>query len=155
MRRWLCDRKETDEQWLVVIDNADDVAWNLKKVIPKSKRGCIIITSRDTTSQMLLDGKCEQLSVGNMDSLKVSTLLLQRLQWDVESAPERIRQGCDAVVDLLGWLALAVDLADAYIGNQPDQKIALMQYIEDYDKHQNDLLQNESFRGLLPSEKTV
>ena len=153
--RWLRNRKETDEQWLVVIDNADDTSWGLKKVIPRAKRGCIIITSRDNVSHMFIDGKCEQLPVDVMTLREARTLLLQRLQWDVESAPQRIRQGCDTVVQRLGCLALAVDLAGAYIGNELDQENALMQYVEDYDNHQDDLLQDESFRGLLPTEKTV
>ena len=153
--RWLCNRKEADEEWLVVIDNADDASWGLKKVIPQAKRGSIIITSRDNLSQMLVDGECEKLEVDVMSSLEARTLLLQRLQWDVESAPEKTRQGCDAVVRRLGHLALAVDLAGAYISNELNHEIALMQYAEDYDKHQDELLQDDRFRGLLPTEKTV
>ena len=152
---WLRNRKEMDEQWLVVIDNADDFSWGLQKVIPRSKRGCIIITSRDNNSHMLFDRECEQLQVDTMTPSEARTLLLQRLRLDAEPAPQRIRKGCDMVVQRLGCLALAVDHAGAYIGNELDQESALMQYVEDYDKHQDDLLQDESFRGLLPTEKTV
>ena len=153
--RWLRNRKETDDEWLVIIDNADDVTWGLKKIIPKGKRGSIIITSRDNLSPMLVDGGCEQLEVNVMSNLEANTLLLQRLQWDVESAPEKIRQSCDAVVQRLGCLALAVDLAGAYIGNESDQEIALMQYVVDYDRHRDELLQDNRFSGLLPTEKTI
>ena len=59
------------------------------------------------------------------------------------------------MVQRLERLALAVNLAGAYIGNEPNQEIALMQYVEDYDQHQDDLLQDDRFRGLLPTEKTV
>ena len=80
MLRWLRNRKETDEQWLVVTDNADDASWGLKKVVPKAKRGCVIITSRDSLSRMLVDGECEQLPVDVMTPLEARNLLLQRLQ---------------------------------------------------------------------------
>jgi hypothetical protein len=33
--RWLGARDETDEEWLVVIDNADDVSWNIEEIIPR------------------------------------------------------------------------------------------------------------------------
>jgi CO dehydrogenase nickel-insertion accessory protein CooC1 len=152
---WLCDRRETDDEWLVIFDNADDVTWGLKKFIPKGGRGNIIITSRDNWSPMLIDGGCEQLEVSAMSLTEAKTLLLRRLQWDVDSTPQRIQQSCQEVVQRLGCLPLAVDLAGAYIGNEPNQEMALTQYIEDYDKRKDDLLQDGSLRGLLPSEKTV
>jgi hypothetical protein len=58
-------------------------------------------------------------------------------------------------VQRVGCLALAVDLAGAYISNEPDQEAALMQYIGDYDRHQDELLQDDSVCGLLPTKKTM
>jgi hypothetical protein len=52
-------------------------------------------------------------------------------------------------------LALAVDLAGAYIGNDVNQEGALAYYIADYDKHQDELLRSEGFRGLRPTDRTV
>jgi hypothetical protein len=153
--RWLRDRNEADDEWLVVIDNADDFTWGIKKVIPKEKRGSIIITSRDKLSPMLVDGGCEQLEVGVMSPLEGTTLLLQHLQWDVDSAPEKIWESCEAVVQRLGYLPLAVDLAGAYISNDPDQEGALVRYLTDYERHRDELLRIDHFRGLLPTEKTV
>ena len=153
--RWLRDRKENDNDWLVIIDNADDVSWGLKDIIPKGKQGNIIITSRDNLSPMLLSGACERLVVDVMSVLEARALLLQCLRWDVGSAPERVQQSCDVVVGRLGRLALAVNLAGAYIGNEPDQESALIQYVIDYDKHQDELLKDDRFRGLLSTEKTV
>lgn len=153
--RWLFSRAETDDEWLVVIDNADDVSWGLKKVVPKGKRGSIIITSRDNMSRMLVDGGSEELEVSIMSLLEARALLLRRLEWDDKSAPEKIQQRCDAVAGRLGRLALAVNIAGAYIGNEPDQEIALEQYVVDFDNHRDELLQDDRFRGLLPTEKTV
>ena len=39
--RWLQERKESDDKWLVVIDNADDISWGVKNVIPKGIQGSI------------------------------------------------------------------------------------------------------------------
>ncbi|KAF3802338.1 hypothetical protein GCG54_00003797 [Colletotrichum gloeosporioides] len=47
---WLHDRIESDEEWLVIVDNANDVSWGVRKIIPKGKRGSLIITSQDNRS---------------------------------------------------------------------------------------------------------
>jgi hypothetical protein len=153
--QWFRDREEADREWLVVIDNADDLGWGIKNVIPKGQRGSIIITSRDNRSPMLIDGGCEQLEVGVMLTPETRTLLLQRLQWNIESVPEGIQQSHISIVQRVGCLALAVDLAGAYISNEPDQEAALMQYIGDYDRHQDELLQDDSVCGLLPTKKRL
>jgi len=153
--RWLRARKETDEEWLVIVDNADDVSWGLKSVMPKGRRGSIVVTSRDKYSTLLVDRDCQQLEVSIMSEHEANALLLRHLKWSVESAPEKIRHGCDAVVRRLGHLALAVDLAGAYIGNDVNQENALAHYIADYDKHQDELLRSEGFRGLRATDRTV
>jgi hypothetical protein len=43
--RWLRDRKEINDKWLVIVDNADDFSWGIKKVLPKGNWGSVIITS--------------------------------------------------------------------------------------------------------------
>ena len=123
--RWLLTRKETDDAWLVIIDNADDVSWGIKKVLPKGSQGSVIITSQDRQSHKLVDRGCEQLRVDTMELLEARGLLLQHLQWDLDTVPRDIQEDCDKVVKQLGYLALAIDLAGAYIGNDTDQKQAL------------------------------
>lgn len=61
--RWFCNRKDTDEAWLAIFDNADDVTWGIKKVLPKGQRGSVIITSQDSQSQKLVDGGCVNVGV--------------------------------------------------------------------------------------------
>src|SRR6266699_1762772 len=58
--RWLRDRTEAEGEWLVIIDNADDVSWRIQKIISKKERGSIIITSRDERSARLIPRACEQ-----------------------------------------------------------------------------------------------
>jgi tetratricopeptide (TPR) repeat protein len=153
--RWLHDRIEADDEWLVIIDNADDLSWGIKKIIPKGERGSILITSRDNRSPMLLPRGCELIQVGPMSPLEGAALLLHHLSWDADSAPETIQQRCSEVAEKLGYLPLAIDLAGAYIGNDPVPEQALTQYLADYDTHRDELLQMDNFRGLLQTEKTV
>jgi tetratricopeptide (TPR) repeat protein len=153
--RWLRDRKDIHDEWLVIIDNADDCSWGIKKVIPKGKRGNIIITSRDNLSPLLVEKGCEQLEVNVMTPVEARTLLLRRLRWNIESCSEKHQLECDAVVQHLGYLAGAIDLAGAYISMDTDQEGALSRYLADYDRHQDDLLKIDRFRGLLPTEKTI
>jgi hypothetical protein len=153
--RWLRERTESDDEWLVVIDNAVDVTWGVKKVIPKGTKWSIIITSQDGRSPKLIDGGCEELRIDMMAPLEARALFLQHLKWGADSAPQDICEGYDIVAKQLGYLALAVDLAGAYIGNDPDQRAALKQYLMDYDKHQDELLWSDDFCGLSATDKTV
>ncbi|KAL8909884.1 MAG: hypothetical protein Q9171_004797 [Xanthocarpia ochracea] len=153
--RWLYSRKDTDEAWLAIIDNADDVSWGIKKVLPKGQRGSVIITSQDSQSQKLVDGGCEEVRVDTLELLEARMLLLRHLRLDLEPVPQDIQEDCDKIAERLGYLALAIDLAGAYIGNETDQRQAPRQYLLDYARHRDDLLQSEHTRGLSASDKTV
>jgi tetratricopeptide (TPR) repeat protein len=155
VRRWLHTRKETDDAWLVIIDNADDVSWGIKKVLPQGSRGTIIITSQDKQSRQLVDGGCEEVCVNTLEPLEARALLLRRLEWDLDPVLQDIQDDCDKIAQQLGYLALAIDLAGAYIHNDADQRQTLRRYPAIYEKHRDDRLQSEEFRGLLPSDKTV
>lgn len=153
--RWLRERTGSDGEWLVVIDNADDVTWGIKKVIPKGIRGSIIITSQDSLSRKLISGDCEELSIDMMGPLEARALLLQHLNLGADSTPQDVCEDCDSIAEKLGRLALAVDLAGAYIANDPNQGSALKQYLTDYEKHRDELLQSDEFCGLSATDKTV
>ena len=90
-----------------------------------------------------------------MSSSEATTLLLQHLPWDIDSATDTIRQSCEELVQNLGHLPLAIDLAGAYIGIDPNPEHAIMQYLSDLNTHRKELLQMDYFRGLLPREITV
>ncbi|KAK3898990.1 hypothetical protein C8A05DRAFT_37396, partial [Staphylotrichum tortipilum] len=153
--QWLRNRTEADDEWLVIVDNADDVTWGIKKILPTGKRGSVLITSQDQQSKMMLGGACEQVKVGDMSPGEGAALLLRHMRLDIESASEDIRRGCDEVAYNLGYLALAIELAGAYIGSDPAPRRALTRYLEDYEWHRDELLKMDHFRGLLPTEKTV
>ena len=151
--RWLRDR--ADDEWLVIVDNADDFSWGIQKIMPKGKRGSVIVTSRDERSVRLVPGACERVCVGVMSPVEGAALLLQHLQLDATSASEAIRQNCHKVAQQLGCLALAIDLAGAYISNDSAPEQALSDYLADYSRHRDEFLQMDGFQGLLPTQKTV
>ncbi|KAK4164656.1 putative kinesin light chain, partial [Cladorrhinum sp. PSN259] len=153
--RWLRDRTEADDEWLVIVDNADNVSWGIKKIMPKGNRGSIIVTSQDNQSVRLIPGACEAVQISVMSPVEGVALLLQHLQLSAESASEAIRCDCDKIAQRLGYLALAIDLAGAHISNDSAPKRALSQYLADYDRHRDELLQMDGFKGLLPTQKTV
>jgi Cdc6-like AAA superfamily ATPase len=138
--RWLRDRKESDHEWLVVLDNADDFSWGLGRIVPKGRRGSVIITSQDEESAKLLNSKCEKLRVDTMKPIEARALLLRQLNLNPDSAPEHVQAICDTIVERLGYLALAIDLAGAAIDKNADQEEALKQYLADYDMHRDELL---------------
>ncbi|KAK3326026.1 P-loop containing nucleoside triphosphate hydrolase protein [Apodospora peruviana] len=152
--RWLRDRTEAHSEWLVIVDNADDVSWGIQKIMPKGNRGSVIVTSRDNKSVRLVPGTCELVHVNVMSPVEGVALLLKHLQLKTELASEEIRSNCDKIAQQLGYLALAIDLAGAYIANDSTPKHALSQYLTDYDRHRDELLQMDGFQGLLPTEKT-
>ncbi len=157
--RWLRDRNEFDDEWLVVVDNADELSWGINKVIPKGRRGNIIITSQDGQSPRLFDRGCEKLCVHTMEPSEAKALL-RHLNWDFNLAPASIQDISREIVDLLGCLALAVDLAGAYIHEDADkedsnQEAALERYLVDYGRHQDALLRKDYYRGLSSYDKTV
>ncbi|KAK3317106.1 hypothetical protein B0H66DRAFT_576700 [Apodospora peruviana] len=124
------------------IDATDEEA----KIMPKGNQGSVIVTSRDNRSVRLVPGTCESVHVDVMSPVE---------GLKTESALEEIQRNCDKIAQRLGYLALAIDLAGAYIGNDSTPKHALSQYLADYDRHRDELLQMDGFQGLLPTEKTV
>ncbi|KNG46426.1 alpha beta-hydrolase [Stemphylium lycopersici] len=154
--RWLEVRKKTEDAWLVVIDNADDFSSGIKRVLPRGDHGSIIITSQDSHARKLVGGGCEAVRVDTMERPEAQLLLLLHLQLDPDLATADVKHECDKVAEQLGYLALAIDLAGAYISNDDtDSAQALRRYLQRYTRHKDSLLRSEDFRGLLESEKTV
>jgi tetratricopeptide (TPR) repeat protein len=153
--RWLRDRKESDHEWLVVLDNADDFSWGLGRIIPKGRRGNVIITSQDGESARSMNSECEKLEVGTMGHIEARGLLLRHLKLNPGSASKDVQTICEKIVKRLGYLPLAIDLAGATIDKKPDQEEALKQYLAYYNTHRDELLQSAAFRDLSASQKTV
>jgi hypothetical protein len=153
---WLERQDEIEEKWLVIFDNADDVTWWLKTVIPRGTHGSVLITSQDTKSQQLVGESCEEVRVNTLEPEEASALLLRHLQLDTSRLTKEILQDCEEIAERLGYLAIAVGLAGAYIANSDEEKPhALRQYLKDFSAHQDDLLKHQHYQGLSDHDKTV
>jgi tetratricopeptide (TPR) repeat protein len=160
--RWFCERDEGDRRWLVVVDNADDTSWNVQEIIPQGSQGHVIVTSQHPQSLRFLGVRCERVDVSNMALSEARALLQKHMGVESEQASVDIDDLCDQLVNRLGCLALAVDLAGAYLTEQLDfhdgkevLEAVLRQYLVDYDQHQDELLRWEPFYRLSSYEKTV
>ncbi|KNG46427.1 kinesin light chain [Stemphylium lycopersici] len=120
----------------------------------KGSRESIIITSQDWQASRLAR-YCGEIQVGYIEPREARSLLLAHRKLEMELAPKGIFQDCDEIARHLGYLGLAIDLAGAYAGNDEDPRQVLRRYLTDYEKHRDDLLQSEQFRGLSASNKTV
>ena len=156
--RWLEARKSKNKKFLVVFDNGDSFLPKLKKVVPQTGHGSVIIISQyNLTSELLV--KYEELRVDIMKPLEARAVLLQRLKLKYNSTPPHVQKLCDNIAKMLEHLVLAVDLAGAYTREEVKLgtalETALMQYIEDFGAHQDYLLQQDDFCGSSETDKTV
>ncbi|KAF2015045.1 TPR-like protein [Aaosphaeria arxii CBS 175.79] len=155
--RYLRKRKRTDDRWLVVIDNADDATTGIKDIVPEGSQGSVIITSQD--SYLAKHMNHESVEVDVMEDSEAKALLLRHVSLEANIASKAVLHYCGEVAMELGYLALAIDLAGAYItediADGKDAESALQYYLKYHKRHRDDLLKNEEFRGLLQSKKTV
>jgi len=111
--------KESAGQWLLVLDNADDInMWadkresgGLIQYLPKSKQGCIIFTTRDReVAVMLAHQNVVEVPKMNEEAAKE---LLQKYLINVDLAQNQ--QDVNALLVQLAYLPLAIVQAAAYI----------------------------------------
>ncbi|KAI9775580.1 MAG: hypothetical protein M1835_005792 [Candelina submexicana] len=110
--------------WLMVFDNYDDLSGfpNVRDYMPSGAKGSLLVTSRHTDSERLglhVEVPCLQ----EEDALE---LLLKRCSLNITA--EHTEQGL-AVVERLGYHALAIDQAAAYVRKR---KMPLSQFVEHY-----------------------
>ena len=154
---WLHGRGE-DKRWLVVLDNADDLSWDVSAIVPKGKAGTVIVTSQDAQASRLLGGRTPTVKVDAMEPQEAV-----RLVSNYFDEPLWPRDDCLALVEeiteCLDRLALAMDLAGARVQvdveNGDDLATALRQYLTDYKRRQDELLQDEEFARTSTYKKTV
>ena len=150
--------EDQNKRWLVVVDNADDLSWDVSGVVPKGKAGTVIVTSQDAQASRLLGGRTPTVRVDAMEPEEAV-----RLVSNYFDEPLCRGDGCLALVEeiteYLDRLALAMDLAGAQVQadveNGDDLATALRQYIADYKRSQDRLLRDEEFARRSLYKKTV
>lgn len=132
---WLARRGEDHCEWLLVIDNADNLLW-INDIMPRGPRGSVIMTSRDQLVDRFTNHAIE---VGMMTTEEAVELLFRASKTHSDSPNSletdsrwRTSQGQQAlgIVNVLGHLPLAVDLAGAYIAQNDYVRENLTRYMD-------------------------
>jgi tetratricopeptide (TPR) repeat protein len=100
------------DDWLLVLDNADDPDTDYERYFPSGTRGAILITSRIPECSYYNTVGSEQL--GSLSPDNCLTLLLRAAEIPVESWIKH-KQAANRAIDVLGSHTLALIQAGAYI----------------------------------------
>ncbi|KAK5045297.1 hypothetical protein LTR84_009403 [Exophiala bonariae] len=136
VKSWFGDKKH---RWLLVFDGADSLDdpedqdyVNLLELIPMSLTVDVIITSRSKTADDL--STLEGVHVKEMAQDQAVDLFYKSSELNIISPQTTEEVKC--IVDELGHLALAVNLAGAYVRETPDLRSDLSKYLKEYRGHQ-------------------
>ncbi|KAG8778913.1 hypothetical protein FRC12_024748 [Ceratobasidium sp. 428] len=110
--RWL---ESTSQSWLLVIDNADDPDLKLHDFIPGASYGSVLVTTRLRSLALLGQGPGSDCGVGQMKSEDAIELLLTKARMKDQLLSREDRESAAKLVEDLGFLALAIVHAGAYI----------------------------------------
>ena len=149
---WL--RDETNGQWMIVLDNADDVetffplrkgeqdepsggpSASLAAYLPQSRNGSILVTSRNRDAAARLVGGHQNIKeVQVMDESQGLQLLQNKLQDAVkeEDAADLLRA--------LDYCPLAISQAAAFINQQ--SRMTISEYLDKFNKAKESLLHRD------------
>jgi hypothetical protein len=154
---WLRSRDE-DKRWLAVLDNADDLLWDMSGIVLKGKAGTVIVTSQDAQASRLLGGRTPTVKVDAMEPEEAVRLVLNYFD-EFVCRDDAYYVLVEEITECLDRLALGMDLAGARvradIENGDDVEAALRKYLADYEHNQNELLRDEEFAYVTTYKKTV
>jgi tetratricopeptide (TPR) repeat protein len=121
------------KDWILFVDNADELNHELKKYLPNSLHGSIIITTRDQYNKI----HAPDCAI-DVEKLKLVEAL--DLLHSVSGVSPRSNDSSIAIVNELGLLALAITQAAVYISHT--QQIDT--YLPAFYKHRDQLMQDGS-----------
>ena len=134
----------SDYNYLLIFDNADNLP-NLASYLPGGRHGNILVTSRNPrTRDIVSEVDKHTFEVDRMSQTDACDLLRRAARLSTEDIAdpetERIAQ---TIVEKLGYLALAIDQAGAYIANT----CSIGEYLSIFDKIRPVLMSNREFQG--------
>ncbi|KAE9388900.1 hypothetical protein BT96DRAFT_947252 [Gymnopus androsaceus JB14] len=136
------------QNWLCIFDNADDKQVYLKDYIPCCDHGNIIITSRLSEASEM-DSPGWHIDFGDLDKEDAIELLLKHAH--IETYKMNMNLAIQ-IVDALGYHALAVSTAGAYI--HTTATCTLANYLVRFNKKRRDIL-TYRMRSLDTYQRTV
>jgi hypothetical protein len=134
----------THDGWLLIVDNADDLAM-AGDFLPTGGKGHLLLTTRAHAIGALANG----LEVEKLDAQQGMLLLLRRarvlaLDVTLEDAPEADRTAAAAIVQEMDGLPLALDQAGAFI---EETGCSVSDYLQRYRQRQDVLLKRRGGPG--------
>jgi len=141
MKQWL----ETHSRWLLIFDNADDLAM-VQDYLPEGNGGHILFTTR----AQAMSGLARKIELDTMEPVEGAVLLLRRASLippnaTLESASTADRALARDIVEAMGGLPLALDQAGAYLEETGE---SLSNYLTLYQQQRAVLLKRRG--GSLP-----
>ncbi|KAG8705087.1 hypothetical protein FRC09_003165 [Ceratobasidium sp. 395] len=103
------------QPWLLVFDNADDPDMNLPNLIPAGSHGSVLVTTRLRSLALLGRGPGSDCNVSRMDAEEAVELLLKKSRMQDQVLVPEEEEAAKKLVQDLGYLALAIVHAGAYI----------------------------------------
>jgi hypothetical protein len=145
-KRWLAN---IEDQWLLVIDNADDPSIDISRFFPNGDRCTILVTTRN--HECKIHATVGSIEFGAM-GVEEATTLLHRAT-DLEDTPDKeFRSLAKPIVQTLGCHALAIVQAGAYIRQGG---CSMEEYHGVYSRHRKQLLSRESKQARIDYKYTV
>lgn len=131
--RWF----DTHKNWLLILDNADDLDM-VKTFMPTTDKGHIILTTRAQAIGIL----AQRIEIEKMSIEEGTVFLLRRIKRlksnaVLETVTTPIREQAQAIVEAVDGLPLALDQAGAYI---EETGCSLSDYLKFYKTRRNRLL---------------
>ncbi|QRV89036.1 kinesin light chain [Ceratobasidium sp. AG-Ba] len=136
--RWLGDKQQ---RWLLVIDNADNPNVDIRRYMPSNDHGSIIITTRLKQYASLARGEDSDHLVSDMKPEEAIEMLLKAAKMKETDVPTTEREAAKRLLKDLGYLALAIVQAGAYIFNSG---CAFTKYYEMFIGHHRKTLERSS-----------
>jgi hypothetical protein len=129
--------QQSTAQWLFIVDNVDDMdMWNeLKAYLPKSRRGCVICTTRSRKVAVKITAASNVIEVPEMDEEIAMQLLGKSL---VHQELLASRQDALKLLEQLTCLPLAIVQAAAYIN---ENGIVLSEYLLLLEEQEQDVVE--------------
>ena len=138
VRQWLSN---IQDPWLLIIDNADDPSLDVSDFFPTGNRGSILLTTRNPDCKIHSTvGSCE---LGQLNMDEAVTLLLKAAGAEV-TADEDARRKAKPVIQTLGFLALAITQAGAYIRRG---LCSIEEYCDVYTRRRQKMLMHRSVQA--------
>lgn len=129
-----------EEPWLLIVDNVDDPSRDISRYLPIGNRGTVLVTTRNSDCQ--IQATVGTHEVGRMSYDDAITLLLRTAA--IKEPLKASRKVAGLIVKTLGFLALAITQAGAYI---QQKKCTLPEYYDEYSRQRQQLPDYQSIQA--------